>query len=160
MSSLGVEESTTITITLENGFEVTGTHQIWSLADSWYQVSEMDENDNEAGPISVTVPVTGTPPATPPTTTTVGSIVGQTWIALSGFPAPHGRADVWCTDALGEEIAATISDEDGGYTLADLPPGFYTVWAETWIDGVRYIGSRNNVEVIAGEDSVAIVIMY
>ena len=160
VSSLGVEESATITITLESGFEVTGTHQVWSFADSWYQVSELDENDNQAGPISVTVPVTGTPPATPPTTTTVGSIVGQTWIALSGFPVPHGRADVWCTDALGDEIASTISGEDGGYTLADLPTGTYTVWAETWIDGTRYIGSRNNVLVEAGEDSVAIVIMY
>jgi len=160
VSSLGVEESTVITITLESGFEVTGTHQIWSLADSWYQVNEMDENDNAAGPISVTVPVTGTPPATPPITTTVGSIVGQTWIALSGFPVPHGRADVWCTDALGDKIASTISDKDGRYTLADLPPGTYTVWAETWIDGTRYAGSRNNVEVYEGEESVAVVIMY
>ncbi|MEA3341482.1 MAG: carboxypeptidase-like regulatory domain-containing protein, partial [Chloroflexota bacterium] len=156
--SLGTGESAAIVVTHQSGLEITGTYQIWSSADSWYQVSELDENDNDAGPISITVSVTGTPPSEVITGT--GTIEGQTWIALSGFPVPHGRADVWCVNEAGDTVASTISGDDGGYTLSNLPAGTYTVLAETWIDGSRYAGSRNNVIVSDGGTGVAIVIMY
>ena len=157
-SALDVGDSTTLTITFQGGFATTGTYQIWALADSWNQVSESSEEDNNYGPITVTVSEEGTPPTE--TITGTATIEGETWVSLSGFPVPHGRADVWCVDEQGNEVASTISDDDGRYTLSNLPAGTYTVLAETWIDGVRYSGSTNNVQVAEGETGVAIVIMY
>lgn len=158
LSALDVGDSTTLTITLQSGFATTGTYQIWALADSWNQVSESSEGDNDYGPTTVIVSEEGTPPTEPITGT--ATIEGETWISLSGFPVPHGRADVWCVNEQGDRIASTISDDDGRYTLSNLPAGTYTVLAETWVDGVRYSGLTNNVQVGEGEAGVAIVIMY
>jgi uncharacterized repeat protein (TIGR01451 family) len=160
VSGLGVGDSAALVITLQNGFEMTGTRQIWALADSWYQVSELNEGDNDYGPITVDVSEEGTPPPTPPVTTTVGSIAGETWVSLTGIPVPHGRTNVWCVDEVGDVVASTVSDDEGRYELTDLAPGTYTVIGETWIDSVRYAGTVANVEVVEGETSVAIVIMY
>jgi uncharacterized repeat protein (TIGR01451 family) len=160
VSGLGVGDSATLIITLQNGFEMTGTHQIWALADSWRQVSELDEGDNDYGPITVNVFEEGTPPPTPPVTTTVGSIAGETWVSLTGIPVPHGRANVWCVDEVGNEAAFAISDNQGRYELSGLAPGIYTVIGETWIDGVRYAGTVADVEVVEDETSLVIVIMY
>ncbi len=159
VSSLGVGESTTLIVTLPDGFETVDTYQIWGLTDSWDQVIELDEGDNSAGPITVDVTEVGTPPPTSTITTTVGAIAGETWVSLTGNPVPHGRATVWCVDENGEEIASTTSDATGWYELADLPVGTYTVLAETWIDGIRYSGTIANVTVVENQTTVAIVIM-
>jgi hypothetical protein len=158
VSALSVGDSTTLTITLQSGFEVTGTYQIWALADSREQVSELDEEDNDHGPISVPVTVDGTPPETPAEGS--GAIEGETWVSLAGFPLPHERAEVWCVNELGKVVASTTSDSNAQYMLNDLPAGTYTVMAETWIDGVRYFGSVPNIAVSEGETAVAIIIMY
>jgi uncharacterized repeat protein (TIGR01451 family) len=158
VSALNVGGSTTLTITLQSGLATTGTHQIWSLADSWSQVSESEEGDNDYGPITVNVSQEGT--QSTETLTGTATIEGETWVSLSGFPVPHGRADVWCVDEQGDEVASTVSDDEGRYTLSNLPAGTYTVLAEAWIDGIRYSGSTNNVQVSEGETGVAIVIMY
>ena len=160
VSGLGVGDSTTLTITLQNGFEMTGTYQIWAFADSWYQVSELDEEDNDYGPLTVEVAEEGTPPPPPPITDTVGSIAGETWVSLTGIPVPHGRATVQCIDGEGNQVASTVSDDEGRYEFSTLPTGSYTVIGETWIDGVRYSGTVANVEVVEDRATVAIVIMY
>jgi len=158
ISALDIDESATLTITLDSGFEATGEYKMWALADSWRQVDELDEEDNERGPITVTVSGEGSPPSPPDTGS--GSIEGETWVSLAGFPVPHGRADVWCVNELGEEIASTTSDDNAQYLLSDLPAGAYTVMAETWIDGVWYSGSVTDIVVADGETAVAIIIMY
>ncbi len=158
VSSLDAGDSITLTITLQSGFVTTGTHQIWALADSWNQVSELDEEDNDYGPIVVEVSEEGTPPPPPPTGT--GSIVGETWVSLSGIPVPHGRANVWCVDWAGDVVASTASDDEGRYELTGLDPGTYTVISETWIDGALYSGTVADVEVVENETTVTIIIMY
>ncbi|MCK4315572.1 MAG: carboxypeptidase regulatory-like domain-containing protein, partial [Anaerolineae bacterium] len=124
----------------------------------WNQVSELDEEDNDYGPIVVEVSEEGTPPPPPPTGT--GSIAGETWVSLTGIPVPHGRANVWCVDGAGDVVASTASDDEGRYELLDLTPGTYTVLSETWIDGALYSGTVADVEVVENETTVAIIIMY
>jgi len=158
VSSLDAGDSIPLTITLQSGSVTTGTYQIWALADSWNQVSELDEEDNDYGPIVVEVSEEGTPPPPPPTGT--GSIVGETWVSLSGIPVPHGRANVWCVDEAGDVVASTASDDLGAYELLGLTPGTYTVLSETWIDGALYSGTVADVEVVENETTVAIIIMY
>ncbi len=158
VSGLGVDESIPLTITFESGFEVTGTHQIWALADSQDQVSELDETDNDWGPATITVTQEGTEP-TPPESGT-GTIEGETWVSLAGYPVPQGRAEVWCVDEAGNEYGPVLSADDATYALTDLPAGTYTVMAETWIDGERYFGSVSDVEVAEEESATAVVVMY
>ncbi len=158
VSSLDAGDSIPLTITLQSGFATTGMHQIWALADSWNQVSELDEEDNDYGPIVVEVSEDGTPPPPPPTGT--GSIAGETWVSLSGIPVPHGRANVWCVDGAGDVVASTASDDEGRYELLNLTPDTYTVLSETWIDGALYSGIVADVEVVENETTVTIIIMY
>jgi uncharacterized repeat protein (TIGR01451 family) len=157
-SGLGVGDATTLTIRLQDGFEVTGTYPIWAFADSRNQVIEIDEGDNYGGPIAVEVFSEGVPPSPPVTGT--ARIVGETWVSMTGIPVPHGRTNVWCLNEAGHVIASTTSDDAAQYTLANLPAGTYTLIGETWIDGVRYSGIVANVQVIENEATVAILIMY
>jgi len=158
VSGLGVGDSTTLTITVQNGFEMTGTYTIWASADSWDQVSETDETNNDSSPIAVEITQEGEPPPTPPSGS--GTIVGETWVSMTGIPVPHGRTDVRCLDGEGQVVASTTSDDAAEYELSDLPMGAYTVIGETWIDGVRYSGTVADVEVAEGETIVVILIMY
>jgi hypothetical protein len=158
VNGLNAGEGIPLTITLKNGFATTGTRQIWASADSWYQVGELNEGDNDYGPITVDVPEEGAPPPSPPVSTTVGSIAGETWVSPTGIPVPHGRAnvDVYQEDTL---VASTISDDSAQYTFTDLPVGTYTVIGETWINGIRYSNSYE-VDVLEGETTVRFIIMY
>jgi Flp pilus assembly protein TadG len=158
VSALGAGETRPLTITLSNGFPVTGTYQVWVLADSQDQVVEAEEIDNAAGPVEVVVTEEGEPQAGGQTGT--GTIEGETWVSLTGVPVPHGRASVEVRDAEGLLVASTSSDESAAYQLTDLPAGTYTVIAETWIDGIRYAGIRSNVEVTEGESTAVIIVMY
>jgi uncharacterized repeat protein (TIGR01451 family) len=151
-------DSTVITITLQEGFTVTDTHQVWAYADSLYQIGELDEDDNAYGPISVTVSLEGTPPPTLPVTTTAGSIAGETWVSLTGIPVPHGRTNVhlYEGDTL---VASTVSNDSAYYEFVDVPVGTYTVIGETWINGIRY-SNTYQVDVLEGETTVRFIIMY
>jgi uncharacterized repeat protein (TIGR01451 family) len=158
LSGLGTGDSAVLTITLQDGFVTTGTHQVWAFTDSWYQVGELDESDNDSGPVTVNVSEEGTPPMTSTITTTVGTIAGETWVSLTGIPVPHGRASVYVYQ--GETLVdSTVSDEDARYEFTDLPVGTYTVIGETWINGVRYSNSYE-VNVLEGETTVRFIIMY
>ena len=160
LSGLGVGETSTLTIRLQEGFPTTGTHQLWALADSWGQVAEQLEVNNSVGPLDVEVSQEGAPPAPPASGT--ATIAGESWVSLAGFPVPHARARVWCVNEEDPEqdVASTTSDDEAQYSLSDLPPGTYTVLADTWIDGIRYSGSVSGVVVDNDETAAAIVIMY
>ncbi|MEE8392357.1 MAG: thrombospondin type 3 repeat-containing protein, partial [Anaerolineae bacterium] len=158
VNGLNTGASVPLTITIQSGFTTTGTHSIWAFADSWYQVSELDETDNDYGPTTVNVSEEGTPPPEAPVSSTVGTIAGETWVSLTGIPVPHGRATVYVYqgDTL---IASTVSDASAQYEFTDLPVGTYTVIGETWINGFRYSNSYE-VDVLDGETTVRFIIMY
>ena len=126
VNGLNTGASALLTITLQSGFVTTGTYSIWSFADSWYQVGELDEADNDYGPITVNVSEEGAPPPEPPVSTTVGTIAGETWVSLTGIPVPHGRATVYVYQG-DNLIASTVSDDSAQYEFLDLPVGTYTV---------------------------------
>ncbi len=160
LSSLAAGASTSVTITVESGFEITGTYQVWALADSQDDVAELDETDNASEPISVTVSLEGTEPITD-TATGTATIQGETWVDISGVPVPHARATVECRDAEhGNLIASTTSDDDAQYELSELPAGTYDVTGEAWIDGKLY-SSTYTVELLEeGETLTQIIVMY
>jgi hypothetical protein len=158
VNGLNAGEAIPLTITLKDGFVTTGTRQIWASADSWYQVAELNEEDNGYGPITVDVSEEGAPPPSPPVSTTVGSIAGETWVSPTGIPVPHGRANVQVYEG-GTLVASTISDDSAQYRFTDLPVGTYTVIGETWINGIRYSNSYE-VDVLEGQTTVRIIIMY
>jgi hypothetical protein len=156
VSSLGAGESRVVTLT--HSFEVTGTYELWAQADSQDQVLEAEEGDNTAGPVEVVVSREGSPP--PPSGSGTGIIQGETWVSLTGVPVPHGRAEVRVYDDTNTLVATTSSDEDAAYSVSGLPTGTYTVIAETWIDGTRYVGIRSSIEVVDGETTTVVLIMY
>jgi hypothetical protein len=156
VSSLNSGESKVVTLT--HSFDVTGTFQLWALADSQDQVIEAEEGDNTAGPVEVVVSQEGSPPTSGNTGT--GVIEGETWVSLTGVPVPHARAEVRVYDENNQLVATTFSDERAEYMISDLPTGTYTVIAETWIDGTRYVGIRSNIEVVDGETTSVVVVMY
>jgi hypothetical protein len=121
-------------------------------------VSELDENDNVGGPISVTVSLQGTPPITH-TPTSTATIQGETWISLTGIPVPHGRATVECRDTDGSLVASVTSDDNAQYTLSGLSPGTYTIMAEAWVDGKRY-SNVYEIDLSEGETATLFIIMY
>jgi uncharacterized repeat protein (TIGR01451 family) len=158
VSALGVDSAITLPVTLRSGASATGTFEIWSLADSWEQVWETNEQDNAFGPVWITITQEGEAPPAPGAGT--ATIVGETWISLGGIPVPHGRAAVRCIDQDGAEYGPVFSGVDASYELSRLPAGTYTVLAETYVDGVRYSGTVLGVTVADGETVAAVVILY
>jgi len=158
VSGLGVADSVTVTVPFQRGFELTRTFPIWTFADSRNQIVELDEGNNDYGPIVVEVTQEGTPPLPPPTGT--GRIVGETWVSMTGIPVPHGRTNVRCLDETGATIAATTSDDGAKYELVDLPAGTYTLIAETWIDSVRYSRVLDGIAVEDDGTAVNLIILY
>lgn len=157
VSSLDADASQPLTITLQYGFPTTGTHQVWAYADSWEQVRENNEFDNTAGPETVEVTLEGEAPVPPSGNS---SLLGETWVSISGVPVPQERARVWCRNQDGDVYGPVYSAEDATYELADLPGGTYTVMADTWIDGTRYFGSVSEVQLGTGDSEVVVVILY
>jgi len=162
VSGLEAGTSRPLTVTLQSGFPTTGTYHISAFVDSWHQVLETNEEDNEGGPITVDVTDAGEEPPSPITGT--GSIAGETWVSLTGIPVPHGRTDVYVyTGATLDDaqlVASTVSDDEGIYEVTGLPAGSYIVVGETWIDSVRYSRTYYNVTVYDDQTTVLIIIMY
>ena len=154
VNSLAVSESITVTLYLPGGVDATGVHTYYVMADTLNGVAEVDELDNVAGPLTFTV--SGEQPTPTPTSAPFaasvesGAISGSTWLHLNGDVAPQGRVNVyWYSgDVL---VAETISDRAGTYRLQDLPPGTYTVVAESVIDGVLYTDIAWDIIVKSGE---------
>lgn len=162
VSSLAAGASMPLTITIQDGFPVTGTYHVWALVDSWNQVAESVETDNQSNEITVTISDSGAAPTT--TLEGTGTIIGETWVSLGGVPVPHGRTSVsvyrGATLDDAELVATTISGEDAQYSVSGLEAGTYIVAGETWIDGVRY--SRTYMDVVVYEDDTTVlaIILY
>lgn len=154
VSSLAQNGTISLTFNYPDGFDTTGDHTAYALADSWDQISESDEEDNVGGPAAVPVTLEGVPPTPTPTPTPgsgdVGAISGSTWLHIYGDIVPQGRVDIYLYDGA-DLMAETISDQDGNYVLADVPVGTYTVIGETIIDGQVYSDIVLNVQVNSGQ---------
>ncbi len=124
------------------------------MVDTLNGVAEDNELDNVGEPVTFNVSEEQpTPaPASAPMAAAVesGAISGSTWLWLDGDIAPQGRVNVYSYngDVL---VAETISDQDGNYLLQDLPPGTYTVIAESVIDEVLYTDIAVDILVNGGE---------
>ena len=154
IGSLDAGASATVTLFLESGFPVTGTHVVYVLADSQRQVGEDNELDNLSTPMSITVSAEGTlpEPSDPPTGT--GAIRGSTYLSMHGDVVPQGRVNVYCYDeADGALIAEILSDEYGDYALIDLPAGTCTVVGETFIDDQLFTDEIQGI--VVDPDSVS-----
>jgi len=79
---------------------------------------------------------------------------------MTGIPVPHGRSYVRCFDEAGRLVVSTTSDDAAKYEIANLLAGTYTLIGETWIDGVRYSRTLDNVMVNDHGVIVRLIIMY
>jgi hypothetical protein len=79
---------------------------------------------------------------------------------MTGIPVPHGRTYVRCFDAEGHLVVSTTSDDAAKYEISGLLPGTYTLIGETWIDGVRYSRTLDNVLVHEHSVKVRLIILY
>lgn len=155
VGSLGAGDTIPLTITVREGFEVTGTYPVWAVVDSLYSVAELEEENNTSAPITVTVSAEGTPPEPPPTGT--GEIVGETWISLAAGLTPYPRVTV---RVIGCGVDTyTFSDENAYYAVTSLPACTYTVIGETWISGQRY-SNTYPVQLQDGETAPLVIILY
>jgi hypothetical protein len=154
VSSLPQNQAISLTIRYPEGVATTGNHAAYAFADTWDQVSESDELDNVGGPAAVNVSLVGTPPAPTPTPTPGGSadggISGSTWLFINGDVVPQGRVNVYCYNG-DELVAETLSDQDGDYSLANVPAGTYTIIGQTFISGVSYSDIVLDVQVNSGQ---------
>ncbi len=154
ISSLPQNETISLTLRYLDGFDTTGDHTAYALADTWDQVLESEELDNVGGPQAIAVAQEGVPPTPTPTPEPgggdEGAISGSTWLFINGDVVPQGRTSVSCYDG-DVLIAETLSDQDGNYVLQVISPGTYTVIGQTLISGVFYSDIVLNVEVVAGQ---------
>ncbi len=153
VSSLPQDQAIDLTLNYLQGFDTTGQHQAYAMADSWEQVQETDELDNVGGPLAVYVAQEGTPPVPTPSPTPggpTGMISGSTWLYINGDVVPQGRVNVYCYDG-GLLVAEALSDQDGNYIMLNVPAGSYTIIGETFIDHVLYSDIVMDVEVLGGQ---------
>jgi hypothetical protein len=151
-------------------FPVTGTYHLYAQADTYENVTEMDESNNVRGPVQVIVkpnpnPSTATPTATPgpdcdSVPPTGGSVAGTVWAFIEGqlvVPTERVSLSLWENrDGQSVVVATTQSGLDGRYPAEDLPwcvsPGTgYTVNALVVIDGVDYFNIQTGIQVVAGQ---------
>jgi hypothetical protein len=163
LNSLGANISTTLTFT--HTFTTDGTHYLYTQADSFEFVSELDENNNVSQPLAVTVYYAGPTPiptSTPTPDPNCGHMSGAVLIFIGGeLAVPSERIDMFLYK--GEELVATTGTYDEGlYRFECVPPyDDYTVWGMIEIENVLYMGLATGVEVVGGEETENInLILY
>jgi hypothetical protein len=151
VSQLGAGSGRVLTITAPLGFTGgSSARQVYSMVDSVAQITEMDEENNIAGPLhlNVTPAASPTPANTPPPGATplpdediisgiVRSRIGGQWV-------PQFRAAV-ALMAGNTPVAVTSTSFTGYYEFTNVPAGDYTVMACITIDNVVYTGQRAGI---------------
>ncbi|MEA3308793.1 MAG: TadE/TadG family type IV pilus assembly protein [Chloroflexota bacterium] len=146
------------TMWLEDGFPVTGTHNLASLIDTWNQVVEADENNNYTTPLTVVVAAAGPLPTPTPTPSVppgpLGTIKGLTY--LDGIP--QSLITLYVYDMDGRLVWSGQShtvDDDGylldGYYEVALPAGDYLVLGQMRMANAFYYGQITVTALSAGE---------
>jgi Flp pilus assembly protein TadG len=157
----GLPAGATISFTMwvENGFEVTGTHTLSVLADTWNQIMEIDETNNTGGPITVTVSVTNPVPTPTPTPDVPSGPLGTIWGITYLDGVPQSLVNVYVYDTDGRLVwsgkSETVQDDEGnvtrGYYEADLPAGDYVVVGKLRMADGNYEGQTTVSNLVAGE---------
>ncbi|WP_420627470.1 carboxypeptidase-like regulatory domain-containing protein [Candidatus Leptofilum sp.] len=148
VSGLGGGSTTTLTITSTIGLaNFLGDHQVTALVDSLNHVSEADKTNNLSAPFEITVTEPAMTPVSTSTPNGSETVAGITQI-LEDSLLPIERAQVTLIDETsGLLIASTYSDENGVYTLNNIPTGTtYTVQACITIDNQPFFGLRTGIE--------------
>lgn len=164
LSSLGPNSSTTLTFT--HTFTISGTEYLYTQADSFQFVDEVDEDNNVSQSLTVSVWYDGptpVPTATPTRDqTTCGDISGTVWAFIGGqLVVPTDRVHMSLTHN-GSPVGATETDLEGRYRFECVPEGTdYTVSGTLDIDGTPYRGIETGIEVVRLQETSNVdIILY
>ncbi len=164
----GLDPYMETTLTFDHTFYVSGTHYLYTQADSFQVVAEEDETNNVSQPLTITVRYvddTPTPTSTPEIICDPESkISGTVWAFIGGqLVVPEDRAIVSLYDQNATLIGdPVITDAEGGYVFECVPEGTgYTVMGLVEIGGVVYVGSESGIEVVTGQETQYVdIILY
>jgi hypothetical protein len=111
--------------------QITGTHSVVAVADTWEQISESDETNNLSAPLTFTITVQNPVPTPTPTPETPpgdpGGIEGRTYIYIEDQLQSLSGVGIYVYDPEGRLMGSGFSDASGLYQITDLPAGDYTV---------------------------------
>ena len=153
----GLDPYMETTLTFSHTFTLSGTHYLYTQADSFQQISELNENNNVSQPLTMTVFYAGPTPTLTPTPTpdpNCGDISGSVLVFIDGeFRAPGQRVDIELYDG-DDLVAATGTDNNGVYFLLCVPVSSnYTLLGMTEKWSVFYLGVATGIEVLADQET-------
>ena len=145
------------TFTFGHVFTISGTHYIYAKADASHFIEESVEENNVAGPLTVTVHYfsdTPTPTSTPTEEPTCGGMAGSVWVFIGGqleVPTETVEVKLWHHGTL---VATAESDDFGEYSFDCVwPAGGYMVSGFVELDETSYYGYQSGVEVLSGQET-------
>jgi hypothetical protein len=151
LNALAAGSNISFTMYVPGGFDTLGEHTLMAMVDTWNQIQEANETNNEFGPITVTIeqdnPMptpTPTPEFTPGPT---GAIEGITY--LGGIA--QSNVSVYVYDADGRLWGSGRSDINGNYAIDNIPAGDYIVVGQLRLGDSLYQGQVGPVTVVSGE---------
>jgi hypothetical protein len=155
LTYLAPHEKKPITI-LDYSFDMDGIYYLYALADTYQNVSEINEDNNVSQPLTVTVDFNPNPPTATPTAMPaehVGSISGTVWVFIDGtLVVPTQRVNM--SLIKNGTVATAISDESGGYQFSDVPVDTgYLVDGYVIIDDILYYGYQSGIQVVENQET-------
>jgi hypothetical protein len=154
INGLAAGTSIEFTMWVPGGFATTGQHTIAALADTWNQIEEGYETDNESDRLYLDVTVESPEPTSTPTPVEApnpGGVSGTTYVDEDGVQG----ADVYVYDAGGRLVASTRSGVGGVYEITNLAPGTYVVVGQLRMGESIYRG-QNVATVLEGTTTVGV----
>lgn len=147
VNALSAGSTITFTMWAPEGFDATGEHELVAMADTYDQITELDEDNNISAPLLITITVENPAPTPTPTPEVPpgdpGAIAGTT--ILNG--TPQNNVSVYIFDAEGRLRGSGRSDGNGNYFISELPPGDYIVKGEFRMSTAHYIAQVGPVTV-------------
>ncbi len=151
INALSAGSTITFTMYVPEGFDTTGEHEVVAMADTWDQITELNEDNNVSAslPISITVdnpaptptPTPEVPPGDP------GDIAGATYLEGS----LQSNVSIYIYDAEDRLWGSGRSDTYGDYEVSNLPPGDYIVVGELRMGESLYRAQVGPVTVVSNQ---------